>query len=322
MRFRSFFVTASLMLGGAACSGSEEPAGDGGPDGGNEEPVAPPMASGCVDDVTTGDHVYTCEGLRVDATIPAACQKPGCGLILQLHGDTGTGLFMDGHTNLRALGREAGYVVIAPTGPAYGNGLPGSTWTRAEDAKLVAMTRLFAQVFRVDLAKIHVTGFSRGGFVTWRLACDAADLFASAAPAAAGNGNGETTCFGGGRVPARNLDVLFLMGRTDQPVPYSTMVSIRDAAIARYGGGAQQTVASDAKYAHYRWTTASGAVVETFDHAYETDPAGPFGSSRGHCFPGSTSDPQAAQYAVPCKGPNAFVWGAEVLAFFKAHPKK
>jgi poly(3-hydroxybutyrate) depolymerase len=280
------------------------------------------VASGCVDQVSSGDHVYTCQGLRVDATIPPKCQKPGCGLILELHGDTGTGLLMDGHTNLRALGRDNGYIVIAPTGPAYGGGLPGSTWTRQEDAKLIAMTRLFASVFHVDAARVHVTGFSRGGFVTWRLLCDAADLFASAAPAAAGNGNNEVTCFANNRFPSRNLDLLFLMGRTDVPVPYSTMLSIRNAAITRYGGGAQQTVLADSNYSHFRWTAPSGAVIETFDHAYETDPTGPFGDSRGHCFPGSTADPHAPQYAVPCKGPNAFVWGQEVMKFFQAHPKK
>jgi hypothetical protein len=33
-------------------------------------------------------------------------------------------------------------------------------------------------------------------------------------------------------------------------------------------------------------------------------------------------DPFAPQYAVPCKGPNAFTWGEQVIAFFEAHPKK
>jgi polyhydroxybutyrate depolymerase len=308
-----------LLPSGCSAPAALPDGSNGGVDGATAQP---PQPSGCIDQVTSGDHVFTCEGLRVDATIPPACQRPGCGLILELHGDTGTGLLMDGHTNLRALGRDQGYIVIAPTGPAYGGGQPGSTWTRQEDAKLIAMTKLFASVFHVDAARVHVTGFSRGGFVTWRLLCDQSELFASAAPAAAGNGNNEVTCFTTGRAPTRNIDLLFLMGRTDMPVPYSTMLSIRNAAITRYGGGAQQTVRSDGNYAQFRWTTASGAVVETFDHAYETDPIGPFGDARGHCFPGSTADPQAPQYAVPCKGPNAFVWGQEVLTFFKAHPRK
>src|SRR4051812_33085985 len=83
-----------------------------------------PVATGCITDVSPGDHVYTCSGLRVDVRIPAACEAPGCGLILELHGDTGSGLLMDGHTQLRALGEQHGYVVAAPSGPPYGGGQP------------------------------------------------------------------------------------------------------------------------------------------------------------------------------------------------------
>lgn len=282
----------------------------------------PPTASGCITDVTAGDRVYTCEGLSVDATIPEACLAPGCGLILQLHGDTGNGKLVDQNTNLHALGKQKGYVVISPTGPAFGGGQPGSTWTRAEDAKLVAITRLFAQVFRVDDKRIHATGFSRGGFVIWRLLCDASDLFASFAPAAAGNGNGETTCFAQGRSPARKADVVFLVGRTDVPVPFSTMTGIRDALITDYALPAPTVVASDANYTHRRWTKTGGGTLEVFEHGYETEPTGPFGSSRGHCFPGSKMPPLSPQYAVPCKGPNAFTWGEKVIEFFAAHPKR
>jgi len=282
----------------------------------------PPAPSGCITDVTAGDHVYTCEGLRVDATIPDACLAPGCGLVLQVHGDTGTGKLIDQNTDLHALGKQKGYIVVSPTGPPYGGGQPGSTWTRNEDTKLVALTRLFAQVFRVDDKRIHATGFSRGGFVVWRLLCDASDLFASFAPAAAGNGNGETTCFSGGRTPARKADVLFLVGRTDVPVPFATMTSLRDALVADYGLPAPTTVASDANYTHRRWAKAGGGTLEVFEHGYETEPTGPFGGSRGHCFPGSKMPPFSPQYAVPCKGPNAFTWGEQVLAFFQAHPKK
>ena len=62
-------------------------------------------------------------------------------------------------------------------------------------------------------------------------------------------------------------------------------------------------------------------IIETFDHAYETVSDGPFADARGHCIPGSTTDPYAPQYAVPCRLPNAFVWGEAVLRFFMAHPR-
>ena len=77
----------------------------------------PPTPAGCITDVSAGDHTFTCGGLMVDVRIPAACEAPGCGLILELHGDTGTGLLMDAHTKLRELGAQHGYILVAPTGP-------------------------------------------------------------------------------------------------------------------------------------------------------------------------------------------------------------
>lgn len=323
---RTAVVSLAVVLasGLAACKAAvhADPDGGGGAADAPGPDASPPVAAGCVTDVSPGDHVYSCGGLAVDVRIPAVCEAPGCGLILELHGDTGTGLLMDAHTNLRALGAQHGFIVVAPTGPPYGGGQPGSTWHSSTDAAVVALVKEIAAVFRVDAHKIHVTGFSRGGFVTWRLACDHADLFASAAPAGAGNGNnfGEPTCFSAGRTPARKLPLLFLMGRTDVSVGYGSMTAIRDAAITNYGATGPTILAQNAAYTHNRWTGPTGEVIETFDHAYETVSDGPWATARGHCIAGSTMDPYAPQYAIPCKLPNAFVWGDEVIAFFLAHP--
>jgi len=309
-------VLAVLLV---ACGGGGIGGDDTQPDAAID--ASPPMPSGCITDVSTGDHMYTCGGLAVDARIPAACQAPGCGLILVLHGDTGNGLLMDGHVKMRELGAQYGYIVVAPTGPPYGAGQPGSTWHDTNDATLVDIVMQFASVFRVDAKKIHVTGFSRGGFVTWRLMCDHADLFASAAPSGAGFGGGfgETTCFQNSRAPSRKLPFIFLMGRTDASVGYTNMVGIRNAAITQYGATGPEVLDQDASYTHNRWTSTD-AVIETFDHAYETVSDGPWASARGHCIAGSTTDPYAPQYAIPCKLPNAFVWGEQVMTFFRAHP--
>lgn len=281
--------------------------------------VAP---AGCVGDAVAGDRTLTCNGLRVDARIPSQCMRSSCGLILELHGDTGTGLLEDAHVKLRDLGVRDGYIVVAPTGPPIGGGDAGSTWSSANDAALVAIVRELARAYRADMKRIHVTGFSRGGFVTWRLACDHADLFASAAPAGASTGGdrGERTCFAAGHAPSRKIPLLLLMGRTDAAVGYRLIVAVRDAAIASYGATSSVKLAGDATYTHTRWTSPDGAVVEAFDHAYETVADGPWGFARGHCFPGSTTDPYARQYALPCKPPNSFVWGEEVIRFFRAHP--
>jgi poly(3-hydroxybutyrate) depolymerase len=275
--------------------------------------ATPPVPVGCITDVSAGDHTFTCDGLQVDARVPAACEAPGCGVILELHGDTGNGLLMDAHTNLRALGEQHGYIVVAPTGPPWQGGGPGSTWSSANDPMLVDIVQQFASVFRADAKKIHVTGFSRGGFVTWRLLCDHADLFASAAPGGAGDGTnfGEQTCFSNGRAPSRQIPILFLMGRTDASVGYASMQQIRDAAIANYAATGPTSLDQDSTYTHNQW-----GVIETFDHAYHTVANGAWGNAMGHCIPGSTMDPYAPQYAIPCELPNSFVWGEQVMMFF------
>jgi poly(3-hydroxybutyrate) depolymerase len=257
----------------------------------------------------------------------SVCPAAGCGLIVELHGDTGSGPLIDAHLNLRARAAPKGFIVIAPTGPAINvAGYPGSSWDPNQDAKVVAITKLFAKVFKVDPKRIHATGFSRGGMMTWRLGCDQSELFASIAPGAAGNASTwlkvnqiEPTCFTAGRAPTRKLPILFLLGRTDVPIPYNTMTSIRNAAMANYGIGQAEvtTITNTAQVLRQRTNKPGTPVIEWFDHTYQTSATGTAAAAKGHCVPGSTFSPTAAQYAYACAGPNAFDWGAEVLAFFE-----
>jgi hypothetical protein len=158
--------------------------------------------------------------------------------------------------------------------------------------------------------------------VTWRLLCDHADLFASAAPGGAGDGTNfdEETCFSAGRAPSRQIPIAFLMGRTDAAVGYPSMMTIRDAAVAAYAATGPAVVDGDTTYTHNRWTAPGGAVIETWEHSYATVSDGPWASAMGHCIPGSTTDPYAPQYAIPCVLPDSFVWGEQIMNFFLAHP--
>lgn len=290
---------------------------------------------GCIANVAAGARTYTCEGLSVEATIPdmnQVCPAAGCGLIVELHGDTGNGAIMDQHLRLRERASAKGYIVVSPTGPAIGtiNGTayPGSTWNPTQDAKVVAITKLFAKVFKADPKRIHATGFSRGGHMTWRLGCDQSNLFASIAPGGAGNSSTqllvnapEPTCFQSGRSPARKLPILVLQGRTD--ALYAGIVSIKNAAMADYGITQAQvdTVSNDTKVLRQRTNKAGAPVVEWFDHGYEVAPGTTalFATAKGHCIPGSPVAPNAPQYAIACSTPS-LDWGAEVLAFFERTP--
>jgi polyhydroxybutyrate depolymerase len=310
-------LAAALALGGAACGGGGAPAG--------------PEAAGCITDVSPGRHTFTCEGLVTDVQVPAACARPGCGLILELHGDTGTGPLFDANTNLMALGDARGYIVVAPTGPPLYSVDPaaGSTWRPENDDQLIAIVQDFAAVFRSDPRRTHVTGFSRGGYVTWRLLCTHADLFASVAPAASGadrggscDGVSEVSCpfdpAQPGGMPSRPRSVLFLAGRQDTAVPFACATLIRDQAVAAWSLAGPTVVDGDDMYTHARWASA-GATLETFEHDYTIPADGTEAAFGGHCIPGSTVDPQAPQYAVACAAPTAFVWGEAVMGFFAAH---
>lgn len=324
--------SSSGTSGSSGTTDSGTPMTDSGSTSDGSVTAPPPVPSGCITDVTPGVHDFTCEGFATKVSIPDTCLKPGCGLITEIHGDTGTGALMDAHTNLIALGKAKGFVVVAPSGRPWPGG-PGNTWAPADDEKVVKIIQKVAEVFRTDPKKNHLTGFSRGGFVVWRLLCKNADLWASVAPATAGSGPGGT-CNGVAEVscpfdasqpngmPKVEVPIAFLIGRTDTPVPLGCTARIRDQAIAAWGLSTKATVDGNAQYTHQRWSNAKGTVLETYEHSYETEPTGPWGSSKGHCFPGSTMDPFAPQYAVPCKLPNAFTWGVEVLKFFEAHPKK
>jgi hypothetical protein len=79
------------------------------------------------------------------------------------------------------------------------------------------------------------------------------------------------------------------------------------------------TLEGDASYTHVRFTDGARGVLETFEHSYATVADGPEASIKGHCIPGSTMDPYAPQYAVPCTPPNAFNWGEAVMRFFEQY---
>ncbi len=110
-----------------------------------------------------------------------------------------------------------------------------------------------------------------------------------------------------------------LLGNMDTQVGVAALQQIRDAAIATYAATGPSVVGSGAGFMHKQWT-ATGTVFEDFEHDYINTPGGPWGSAKGHCIPGSTSDPYGPQYAIPCQLPNGFTWGDEVMAFFLAHP--
>lgn len=327
---RRLSTTCALALLGTACGGDgEDAAGSAGSAGvgaagaGGAAGVAgaagtggipPPQPRGCIDDVSAGDHVWDCDGHAYDARVPEACLTEACGLIFDVHGFSMSGAMQDANTRLKQRGEERGYLVVEPNAvPAP----PLSSWDPAvDDDKVFAVLETVAEVFHVDADRIHFTGFSQGGAMTWRMLCDHADVLASVAPGAAGG------CFSAGEAPSRELPTLFLAGTNDALVSFTEVaIPQRDAVVAAWDMDAGEQIDGGDDWKRTRYTSPSGNVFELLQHDWVAGPC--LIAIDGHCFPGS-DDPgglagQACSFA--CLPPNAFDWGEEIIEFFEAHPR-
>lgn len=279
----------------------------------------PPVPDDCITDVTAGHHVYMCSDLAWDVEIPVQCLDAPCGMIFDVHGLTMSADMQDANTDMRARGREHGYIVVQPNAqPAP----PAASWNPdVDDGKVFDFMQRTAAAFHVDPDRWHVTGFSQGGFMSWRFVCAHADVLASAAPGAAcGNDFPIADCqFTADEAPSEPIDILYMHGTADVVVGYACAQPRRDAVIAHFGLGEGELVEQDDDH---RWTryTGDGMVFEYLEHDY----SGVSLLAGGHCFPGSDDTVgelpgQIAPFA--CQGPDAFVWGEVVMQFFVDHPR-
>ena len=153
--------------------------------------------------------------LYVAPRVPAQRPVP---LLLVLHG-----LFVDPATTeaTSGLDRVADEQDVAVAYPA---GLDGS-WNagrccgpsaarRVDDVGFLAhVVDLVATIRPIDRNRVYIAGFSNGGMMALKAACERPDVFAAAASVA---GTLQTPC--GGRAP---VSALLLNGQRDTTVPYT-----------------------------------------------------------------------------------------------------
>lgn len=288
--------------------------------------------AGCITDVTAGSHEFTCDGIRWDVEVTPRCALGGCGLVVDVHGLTMNADSLDKSSKLRAIGAPLGYVIAQPTAP---RSALGPSWTPAtDDAKVWSAIGDVRRAFAVDPKKVHLTGFSQGGAMTWRFTCRYADELASVAPIAAADAQTLSSnsppfrldCpFTGTDRPSRPIPVLQMHGTLDGLVPIAKGEQQRDAALMAWGLGSPNVVSSSADHTHTRYAGPNGLVYEYLVHSWlAPTPTVPV-PIRGHCIPGGADlragAPLTQTMFFSCQPPNAFTWGDVVMAFFVAHPK-
>lgn len=245
------------------------------------EPTDVPAACPVPDDLGPGDHE---PGLRFDGRdrsyrlhVPpgydAASSTP---LVVNLHGLSSNAWQEELFTEMDDTADARGFVVMYPEGymNSWNAGLccgTAATLDIDDVGFLRAAVAHASERLCIDPRRIYVTGMSNGGYMAHRLACEASDLFAAAAPVAGGMGIADCA-------PARPMPVLAFHGTADAIVRY-------DLGHAAYLGWAARDGCGD--------TLTRTAYGASFCETY-TDCAGGaevgFCSldGMGHCWPGGS----------------------------------
>jgi len=140
-------------------------------------------------------------------------------LVVDIHGLGSNAAQQEGISGMKGMSDAHGFLVAYPDG--LDNAFNAGTCCSATDQDDVAFIRTMVATVEgeavIDASRVYVTGLSNGGAMTQRLACDAADLFAAAAPMAFPIPLApRTEC-----QPSRSMPVLTFMGLTDVLVRYN-----------------------------------------------------------------------------------------------------
>jgi polyhydroxybutyrate depolymerase len=139
-------------------------------------------------------------------------------LVVDMHGLTSTATAQRGVSGFNALSETRGFIVAWPQGlnNSWNGGICCGSTTTDDVGFIRALVAKMREEASINAFRVYATGLSNGGAMTQRLACEAADLFAAAAPVAFPISVSPTASC----VPSRPIPVLTFMGLTDTIVAY------------------------------------------------------------------------------------------------------
>ena len=240
MRVPIVFVALSLSIAlTAACGGGDSATTEG-----------QQASLGCVDgslDPSVNHVDFSHDGVERSYELhipPAYDGQTPLPVVLSFHGFTSSGLGQQVLTQMDPLADREGFIVAYPNGIANSwNG--GACCGRAADEGIddVGFARALIEDLGergcIDERRIYATGMSNGGFLSHRLACEAADVIAAVAPVASVLGIPPADC-----EPSRPVPLVHFHGTGDLLVPVEgsfTATSVADSTqgwIDRNGCGA------------------------------------------------------------------------------------
>ena len=193
-----------------------------------------------------------------------AAQAP---LVVLLHGGGGTANQILQHTRFARLAASEGFVLVAPQGAnrSWNDGrvYAAARESRADDVGFIraVLADLARQGVAYDRDRVFATGISNGGFMSQRLACEAADAFLGVVSVTAQ----MPADLGPACKPARPVSVWMINGTADPLVPYN---GGHVQAFGRARGAIWSTEAT-----MNFWARSNGCVGQTLQRPWpDTDP--------------------------------------------------
>lgn len=143
-------------------------------------------------------------------------------LLIALHERFGDGTRMARLTHFNELADREGFIVAYPDGIGgewnFVRGVRGYDMPQDDTAFLVALINHVAEDYPVDRSRVYLAGFSNGGFMAQRAACENPAPFAAfASVAAAGFGGMPDVCPLTSAIP---VPILLINGTADTNVPW------------------------------------------------------------------------------------------------------
>ena len=142
-------------------------------------------------------------------------------LLLAFHMYTGSGRTMEWLTHLNKIADREGFIVVYPDGYQY-SWADGSNQYAADQAQVddfafvAALLDKLQEDYAVDATRIYATGFSSGGFMAQRLACEMPEKFAAIATV----GAALTRNVIGDCLPETPTAIMMINGIDDHGVPW------------------------------------------------------------------------------------------------------
>jgi len=140
-------------------------------------------------------------------------------LVFNFHGLGSNALEQYFYTRMDALASEFTFILVTPNG-IQNSWNAGTCCAPANDLAIddvgftSDMIDSISEEYCIDQDRIHATGLSNGGFMSWRLACDLSERIAAIGPVA--GAVRSAPC-----LPSRPVSVIGLHGTADVLVPHS-----------------------------------------------------------------------------------------------------